>query len=151
MKQNLSMWVLMSVGLISCDTTDPIAPPTSEQMAVSVQHRTSAPGEQVPTVRITGAQGTVTVAVTRRGMCATLVDAGISRAPGELAVVARVSSNPAALCALLNVETVVDYSGTISSVPGGLYRVRVFEAEGGGSPRLIGSATVTASGIVALQ
>jgi len=142
MKKNWSVSLLIGVALVSCDATDPIAPPTSEQLAVSVQHRQPGAGERVPTVRITAGEGTVTISVTRPGLCATLVDAGVSRGPRDLAVVARVSSNPAAQCALITSANVVDYSGTIASLPGGVYRVRVFEAEGSGQARLIGSATV---------
>lgn len=145
MRQNWSMYLVMAAGLASCKTADVIAPPTSEHLALSVQQRRPDAGEQVPRVTITGTQGAVTVAVTRPGMCNTIVNAGIGRAPGELAVVARLSpSTPAIGCSMI--VTVIDYSGTITNLPRDTYRVRVFEAEGDRQARLIGSALVSTHG-----
>jgi len=84
-------------------------------------------------------------------MCNTLVNAGISRAPGELAVVARLSPSSSILIGCAPIETVIDYSGTITDLPGGSYRVRVFEAVADGTPRLIGSAWVSTHGAIALD
>lgn len=148
MRKTLYMYALLASSLVSCrETTGLIetAPETSEQLAVSVQDRTPNPGEPIPTVRISGGTGNVTIEVTRPGMCATVVVAGISRAPGDLAVVARVSSDPAALCAGPIFTHVVDYKGTITLLSAGAYRVRVFDAAWPDSPRLIGSATVSVS------
>jgi hypothetical protein len=78
-------------------------------------------------------------------MCATIVHAGLSRSPNELAVVARVSANPGAMC--IAMESFIDYSGTITSLAPGNYRVRVFEAEGDRDAKLIGFATVTVTGV----
>lgn len=144
MKTTSFVYLLAAGSFLSCDGTI-TAPPTSEDLAVSVVHRNPIQGEQLPTVRILGGQNSVSVQVSRPGMCATLVEAGVSREPRELAVVARVSSNPAALCALI--VSVVDYAGTITAVPGGTYRVRVFEGVGDNTPQLIGSATVAVTGL----
>jgi len=150
MKQNWSVYLVMAAGLVSCRTADVIAPPISEQLALSVQERTPDSGEQVPRVTITGTQGAITVAVTRRGMCNTVVDAGINRAPGELAVVARMlPSTILRGCSMI--VTVIDYSGTITDLPAGNYRVRVFEAVGPDQPRLIGSASVSTHGTIAIH
>lgn len=139
------MYALVASSLVACrDTTGltVIAPATSEQLAVSVHERRPNLRERVPTVRISGGTGSVTIEVTRPGMCATIVDAGLSRAPGDLAVVARVSSDPAALCGPI-LTHVVDYKGTITMLSAGAYRVRVFDAGWPNNPRLIGSATVS--------
>lgn len=148
MRKTLYMYALLASSLVSCRETTgliAIAPATTEQLAVSVQERRPILGEPIPTVRISGGTGNVTIEVTRPGMCATVVVAGLSRAPGALAVVARVSSNPAALCAGPIFTHVVDYKSTITSLSAGAYRVRVFDAEWPNSPRLIDSATVSVS------
>jgi hypothetical protein len=49
------------------------------------------------------------------------------------------------------IVTVLDYSGTITHLPPSNYRVRVFEAEGNGQPRLIGSAWASTHGAIALH
>jgi hypothetical protein len=140
------LFVLVSsvLSLASC-RGDPTAPPTSEILPVSVQTRSVIPGEVIPSVRISGGQGNVTIQVTTVGMCATLVDAGVSRAPHELAVVTHVGSNPAALCAAVVEARATDYQGTITSVSEGTYRVRLFEGIADATPRLIGSAIVIVS------
>ncbi len=147
MKHTLYLpFVLVSsvLSLASC-RGDPTAPPTSEILPVSVQTRSVIPGEVIPSVRISGGQGNVTIQVTTVGMCATLVDAGVSRAPHELAVVTHVGSNPAALCAAVVEARATDYQGTITSVSEGTYRVRLFEGIADATPRLIGSAIVIVS------
>ena len=146
------MYALVASGLVSCrDTTGltqdakgltEIAPATSEQLVVSAHERKPFWREPIPSVRISGGSGSVTIQVTRPGLCATVVDAGLSRAPGDLTVVARVSSDPAALCGP-RLTHVVDYEGTITMLSAGAYRVRVFDAARPNSPRLIGSATVS--------
>jgi hypothetical protein len=121
------------------------APPTSESMPVSVQTRMATPGETIPTVSISGGEGNVRIQVTTVGTCATIVDAGISRAPHELAIVTHVWPNPAAMCIAMVQAQAADYQGTITSLTEGRYRVRVFESLFGAAPRLIGSAVVTVS------
>ncbi|SRR6266540_3865357 len=144
MKHSLFRITLLATAVISCRGAAPLtAPPTSESLAVSVQTRSPTAGESIPTVRISGASGTVTVKVSRRAMCGTLVNAGVSRSVNVLAVVARVSTNPAADC--IAMFLVVDYAGTITGVAAGSYTVRVFEGEGDNEPRLIGTASVSVS------
>lgn len=153
MRKTFYMYALVASSLVACrDTTGltreisgltAIAPATSEQLAVSIHERTPYLGEPIPTVHISGGTGSVTIEVTRPGMCATVVDAGLSRAPGDLAVVARVGSDPAALCAGPIFTHVVDYKGTITLLSAGAYRVRVFDAAWPNNPQLIGSATVS--------
>jgi hypothetical protein len=124
---------------------DPTAPQTSEILPVSVQTRLAIPGEVIPTVRISGGQGNVVIQATTVGVCATVVDAGVSRGPHELSIVSHVSPNPAAICIAMVQPYVADYVGTIGSLAEGSYRVRVFESSFGVKPRLIGSAVVTVS------
>lgn len=139
------MYALVASSLVSCRDTSGLteaAPAISEQLTVSVNARNPFPFEPIPRVRISGGTGSVTVQVTRPGMCATIVDAGLHRSAGELAVVARVSSDPAALCGP-KLTHVVDYKGTITMLSAGAYRVRVFDAAWPNNPQLIGSATVS--------
>jgi hypothetical protein len=146
------VYALVASSLVSCRDTagltqdstglTEIAPATSEQLDVSVHERRPNLGERVPTVRISGGTGSVTVQVTRPGLCATIVDAGLNRSAGELAVVARVSSDPVALCGP-KLTHVVDYKGTITRLSAGAYRVRVFDAAWPHNPQLIGSTTVS--------
>ncbi|SRR6266542_1591775 len=147
MKHSLFRITLLAAAVISCRGAAPLtAPPTSESLAVSVQTRSATAGESIPTVRISGEAGAVTVKVTRAAMCGTLVNAGVSRGANALAVVAHVSTNPAADCiAVSPVSWVVDYAGTITGVAAGSYTVRVFEGAGDNEPRLIGSASVSVS------
>jgi hypothetical protein len=142
MKKTSYFCLLLATGLVAChDSTGLNAPLATEPLAVSIQTRSPVQGESLPTVHISGGLGAVAIVVTRRGMCATRVDARINRSGQVLSVVSRVSSDPAALCAA-NV-TVVDYQGTINVASGGSYIVRVFEAEGDNDPQLIGSAAVS--------
>ena len=147
MNYSLSLRVLLLGGLLSqTSCNEPLtAPSTSEILSVSVQTRSPNMGEPVPTVRISGGMAHVAVSVTRPAMCATLVSAGVSRRGDELAVVAHVSPNPAALCINDLQSFVVDYGGIINSVSPGTYRVRVFEGVADGEPTLIGSGTVSVS------
>ncbi len=146
MRRTFSVYALVACSLVSCrDTTGltEFAPATSEQLAVSVNERKPFPFEPIPSVHISGGSGRVTVQVTRPGMCATVVEAGLHRSAGELAVVARASSDPAALCSGPIFTHVVDYKGTITMLSAGAYRVRVFDAAWPNNPQLIGSATVS--------
>ena len=147
MNYSLSLRVLLLGGLLSqTSCNEPLtAPSTSEILSVSVQTRSPNMGEPVPTVRISGGMAHVAVSVTRPAMCATIVSAGVSRRGDELAVVAHVSPNPAALCINDLQPFVVDYGGIINSVNPGTYRVRVFEAVADDEPKLIGSGTVSVS------
>lgn len=147
MNYSLSLRALLVVGLVSqASCSEPLtAPATSEILPVSVQTRSPVAGEIVPTVRVSGGMEYVAVSVTRPAMCATIVNAGVSRRADELAIVAHVAPNPAALCASDLPTFVVDYGGIINSVRAGTYRVRVFEAVADGEPKLIGSGTVSVS------
>jgi hypothetical protein len=146
MKHTLSLpFLLVSAVFSQASCGDPTAPQTSETLPVSVQTREAVPGEAIPSVHISGGQGNVTIQVTTVGMCATVVDAGVSRTPHELAIVTHVGSNPAALCAAILQARAADYQGTITAVSEGTYRVRLFEGIGDATPRLIGSANVIVS------
>ena len=145
MNYSSAVRLLVAVGLLSqASCSDSLtAPRTSEILPVSVQTRSPVAGEIVPTVRLSGGVNSVDVRVTTTGMCATVVSAGVSRGFNELAVVAHVGPNPAALCAAVLQFLVADYQGTITAVAPGNYRVRVFEALADNPPKLIGSGTVT--------
>ena len=132
MNQISSFRLLMAIGLISqasCieDQPDPIAPPTSENLSVSVQHRAPAPGEGIPRLQLAAGAGSVTIRVSRHALCGTLVSAGVSRGTRDLTIVARVSPDPLAMCAASVSPYVVDYEGTVSALAPGDYEVRVFE------------------------
>ena len=127
-----------------CRSSELVAPEASEPLPVSVQHRTAAPGESIPTIHATAGIGSLTLRVTRHALCATIVDAAVNRGVDEIDVVAHVWNNPAALCAAtIPPQFVVDYAGTVSSLPAGTYRLRVFEGVGKGPTHFIGSMTVT--------
>jgi hypothetical protein len=79
--------------------------------------------------------------VTRGALCATVVTAGVKREIGGLAIVTRVSSNPGIFC--IEQYSVVDYAGTVFSLPSGKYRVRIFEAQEDGKPQEISTGIVT--------
>jgi hypothetical protein len=76
-------------------------------------------------------------------LCATLVQAAVKRSVGEIDVVSHVSSNPTALCGPTSASVVVDYTGTVSSLSPGPYRIRVFEGVADRTPEFIGSVSVT--------
>ena len=147
MEYSSSLRLLLVGGLLSQTSCGEAltAPATSEILPVSVHTRSPNAGEIVPTVRVSGGMGYVAVSVTRPAMCATIVSAGVSRRGDELAIVAHVAPNPAALCAAVVQTLVVDYGGIINSVKPGTYRVRVFEAVADGEAKLIGSGTVSVS------
>jgi hypothetical protein len=146
MNQSLYLRVIGGVCVVfqlSCDAGQLAAPPTSEQLAVTVTRRTAMPGEVVPTIHVSGGANTIAFQVTRHALCGTIVDAGLGRVQHELSVVARVWSGALADCATIPPSALVDYSGTILVVAPGAYLVRVFEANGNETPRLIGSAVAT--------
>lgn len=135
----LSGVVAVSIG---CNGGDLVAPEVSEPLAVTLQYRTSAQGEPIPAIQATAAAGRVTVRVTTGAECATIVTSGIRRREGELSIVSQVVSNPAALCAPIPANAVIDYTGTIKGLSPGGYRVNVFQNGGDLTPRFIGSVTV---------
>lgn len=146
MKQTLCMWLIGGIGLtlqLSCDSGSPAAPPTSEGIQVTVTTRAAIPEEPLPSAQVFGGASAVSFRVTRPSTCGTIVDAALSRAPHELAVVARVWVDPLADCFIATPSRVLEYSGTISVVIPGAYRVRIFEANGGETPHLVGSAVAT--------
>jgi hypothetical protein len=145
MKQTLSVLSVLTIILgvaPSCRSSEPVAPSASEPFPVSVQTRIAAQSESIPTIHASAGTGSVTIRVTRGAMCATLVSAAVNRGVGEIDVVSQVSANPAANCAASPIREVVDYSGTLNALSPGTYRIRVFEGEGDGTPKFIGSASV---------
>ena len=127
-----------------CRSAELVVPEATETLPVSVQHRTKAEGESTPTIHVSPSAGSVTIRVTRHALCGTLVSAAVHRGVGEIDVVSRLSNNPSALCAATIPDfIVVDYSGTVSSLAAGTYRIRVFEGEGYDPPRFVGSVSVT--------
>jgi hypothetical protein len=137
--------LLLVGGLISgaCRGGEPMAPLTPELLPVSVQTRSPVPGEMLPNVHVFGGAGIVTIHVMTLGVCANAVNARMSRAPHDLAVVSRVTFSPGTIC-LGDLESyVADYQGTITSLSEGSYRVRIFESFLGAEPKLIASTRVT--------
>ena len=128
---------------LSCGQTEsPTAPEATEPFPVTIQTREAAKGEAVPTVHAVAGAGSITIRVTRRALCATIVDATVRRGTGQVDIVAHVWPNPAALCAAVLSNTVVDYTGTLSALPSGPYLIRVFDGNTNGSPPFIGSVTI---------
>jgi hypothetical protein len=134
--------LFLSISFVSCREPAPVLlPSTSEQLALSIQPN-PAGGDPLPRVRISAGSGSVSIVVTQRWMCGGRVTAGVNRAPGDLAIVVRQILDSTAVCAPM--IAVLDYTGTITGLSAGSYRVRVFEAQSNGS-RLLGSATVSVS------
>jgi hypothetical protein len=144
MKSVLLTVLFLSVSLISCREPAPVLlPSTSEQLALSMQPNRTG-GDPLPRVRISAGSGSVTMVVTQRWMCGGRVTAGVNRAPGDLAIVVRqILPDSSVACALM--IAVFDYTGTITGLSAGSYRVRVFEAQNNTRSRLLGSATVSVS------
>ena len=115
----------------------------SELLPLSVEHRALRTGEHVPSVSVTPGRRALGVAVSRIAFCLTQASAAFARAAGELTVVARVSSHPAALCSPNSGDWIVDYSGTIESLTAGRYRVFVYEGIADGRPKLLWAGSVT--------
>lgn len=132
------------LATVACGT-EPTAPPASKPLAVSIQYRMREQGEAVPSVHASSAAGALTIRVSRTALCATQVRAAIRRGVGTVDVVSHVSPDPAALCTASEADRVVDYTGTVSALPPGNYRVRVLEGVGDGAPRYIGAQLVTVS------
>lgn len=146
MKPSLSVLPVLAITLLiapGCRSSEPVAPKASEALPVSVQTRTAAQSELIPTLHASPSAGSVTIRVTRGAMCATLVSAAVSRGVGEVDVVSQVSADPRANCAPIPIREVVDYTGTVNSLSAGAYRIRVFEGEGDRPPKFIGSVSVT--------
>jgi len=131
--------------LIACrEPRGVLLPSTSEQLALSMQPNIIAGDAQLPSVRISAGRGSVTMVMTRRWVCGGQVLAGVNRAPRDLAIVVRqVSPDSLLVCTLM--IAVLDYTGTITGLPAGSYRVRVFEAQSNNRSRVLGSATVSVS------
>jgi len=142
MKGVLLTILIFSVSLVSCREPAPVPlASTSEQLALSIQPN-PAGGDHLPRVRISAGSGSVTMVVTQRWICGGRVTAGVNRAPGDLAIVVRQILDSSVVCAPM--IAVLDYTGTITGLSAGSYRVRVFEAQSNGS-RLLASATVSVS------
>jgi hypothetical protein len=141
--KSVLLTVLFCVSLISCREPAPmLVPSTSEQLDLSILPN-PAGGDPLPRVRISAGSGSVTVVVTERWMCGGRVTAGVNRAPGDLAIVLRQVLDSTAVCAPM--ISVLDYTGTITGLSAGSYRVRVFEAQSNNRSRSLGSATVSVS------
>jgi hypothetical protein len=148
MKQTLYRCVMGIAALVlqvSCSADELAAPPVSEQLAITANTRVLIQGEPVPTLHVSGGSGTVAFQVTTFGPCAAIVEAGLSRTGNNLSVVARVWANPLADCVAQSRPNVVDYGATILVVAPGPYLVRIFEANGNETPRLIGSGSARVS------
>jgi hypothetical protein len=144
MKSVLLTVLFLSVSLISCREPAPVLlPSTSEQLALSMQPN-PAGGDPLPRVRISAGSGSVSMVMTQRWMCGGQVTARVNRAPGDLAIVVRQLTPDSSVVCTLMIQ-VLDYTGTITGLSAGSYRVRVFEAENNSGSRLLGSATVSVS------
>jgi hypothetical protein len=146
MKRSASVLSVLTITLLvapGCESPEPAAPSATEPLPVSVQTRTAAPTKLIPMISATPGAGSVTIRVTRRALCATLVSAAVNRGVGEIDVVSQVSADPAAHCAPIPASKVVDYTGTVDALSAGTYRIRVFEGEGERTPKFIGSASIT--------
>lgn len=138
----------ITAAQVGCIGGNPTAPRATEPLLVSVQTRPATPGEPVPAVYASSVLGNLVIRVTRPVMCALAVSAAVSRAPHRIDIVSHVSPSPATLCAGDLSSMVVDYTGSVGSLAQGPYLVRVFEGEGDGTPRFIGSATVNLSAFI---
>jgi hypothetical protein len=141
--KSVLLTVLFCVSLISCRKPVPmLLPSTSEQLELSILPN-PAGGDPIPRVHISGGSGSVTVVLTERWICGGRVTAGVNRAPGDLAIVLRQVLDSTVACAPM--ISVLDYTGTITGLSAGSYRVRVFEAQSNDRSRLRGSATMSVS------
>ena len=149
MKQTLYACVIGSTTLVSqlsCSSGELAAPPVSEQLTISVSTRAAVPGEPVPAIKVSGGATSLSFQVTRADVpCAAVVEAGLSRVQHELSVVARVWADPLIDCIAPTRPNVVEYGATILVVDPGPYLVRIFEANGNETPRLIGSGSARVS------
>lgn len=134
---------VVSGSSFSCQTGDAIAPPGSEPIPVTTTSRPALPGEALPVAQVTGGALTVEFLVKREGFCM-YVDASLSREPHDLAVTGRAYVEPAD-CATPARRSVIEYRGMIHVMELGDYQVRIFDAEGNGTPHLIESTVVKVS------
>ncbi|MEO5588778.1 MAG: hypothetical protein ABIS03_04260 [Gemmatimonadaceae bacterium] len=125
MKATLSAVVVLAfaLGMVGC--SEPVAPDVTQTISITSQQRLAIGATNVPALGVTAQPGAISFTVTSRAVCGK-VEAGISRIGGEIAVTANLFSEPAWLCVDLT-NWVVDYSGTISDLSPGTYRVKVFE------------------------
>jgi hypothetical protein len=144
-----SIVAMVLAAQLGCSGADPTAPEATEPLNVTVTTRERAPGEASPAVHASSVMGDLLVRVTRPALCGTQVRAAVNRAPLRVDIVSHVSPDPGANCSAAGLSSyVVDYVGTVGSLPPGSYVVRVFEGAGDESPRFLGSATVSLSAFV---
>jgi hypothetical protein len=144
MKGVLLTILFLSVSLISCREPAPVLlPSTSEQLTLSMHPNHTSGSDHLPSVSISAGSGSVTFVLTQRSTCGGRVSAGVSRAPGDLAIVVRQPPDSIVVCTPM--VMVLDYAGTITGLSAGSYRVRVFEAQSNNRSRLLGSTTVSVS------
>jgi hypothetical protein len=146
MKRRHVSWMLLLAGLatqLACsgEAVGPIQPEATEPLALTLRVRKPVFRERLPALAVSGVAGGVRVQVARWDFACTDARAAVDRQPGLLTVVVHVGGNPFALC---QSGYVVEYSGVIGGLAPGRYTVRVYEAVGDGTPRRIGSKTVTA-------
>ncbi|HEY4735043.1 MAG TPA: hypothetical protein VIH53_10905 [Gemmatimonadaceae bacterium] len=134
---------LVSTSSFSCQTGDAIAPPGSELIPVATANRPALPGEFLPVAQAAGGASAIQFVVKREGFCM-YVEATLSREPHDLAVIGRVYVEPAD-CATSARRSVIEYRGTIRDLTPGDYQVRIFDADGAGTPHLIESTFVKVS------
>jgi len=144
----LSMLLLVGLGAqLACsddafDPGGPFAPAeATEPLALTLRTRPPVFMERLPALEVSGVVGGIRVQVARPDIACTIAEASVGRAPGVLTVVARVSGDPLAFC---SGGLVVEYAGVINGLAPGRYTVHVYEAVGDGTPRRLGTRTVTA-------
>ena len=146
MKQVLCARVMGAAGLVlqlSCDGGQLTAPAVTEQLSVTTTSRAQVSGEPIPSTRVSGGASAITFQVSSTGPCAAIVEAGLSRGPRDLSIVTRIWGNPLVDCIAPASPEVLEYGATIAVIVPGPYSVRVFEAHGDETPRLIGSVVAT--------
>ena len=134
---------VVSSSSFSCQTGDAIAPPASEPIPVATTNRPALPGEFLPVAQVTAGGSTIVFLVKREGFCMS-VSASLSREPRDLAVIGRAYVAPAG-CDSPARRSVIEYSGTIRVLEPGDYQIRIYDAEGNGTPHLIESTIVKVS------
>lgn len=141
----LSMLLVAALGAQLACSGDGVVSSTvfaaegTEPLPLTVRVRSPVFRERLPAIEVSGLAGSIRVEVARPDFACTLAQASVGRGPGVLTVVARVGADPLALCAG---GGVVEYSGVIDGLAPG-YTVRVYEAVGDGTPRHLGTRTVT--------
>jgi hypothetical protein len=135
---------VVSGSSFSCQTGDAIAPPASESVPLTTANRPALPGESLPVAQVTGGASTIQFLVKREGFCM-YVDASLSREPHDLAVIGRAYAEAADCASAPTRRSVIEYSGKIRVMEPGDYQVRIFDADGNGTPHLIESTVVKVS------